>query len=272
VATLTPARSTATSSGLLTPGSFRNHLESPEAVALRARLRDHLAGSPKRGWPGQNHLTEEKEPNMNMHLRAPCLLAAVLAVSVLAACGTTPSTPVTSPTTFGPATLATAAPASASAPALPVAGQGQTVTFSWPGSGSGGASTAWKMTLLGVRALTSGPLSGQPAGYKDFCVELKLALTGTQAYTLFNGQLDPQWTWKGTDGQVIGGSDTGAPMFDSATCQTLFPASEDIASAVSAPAPGQYVTGSAGFYVPAPAGVLYLDNGDGPALLAGIRY
>jgi hypothetical protein len=202
-------------------------------------------------------------------------IAAALAVLALAACGTSASiaTPPAPRESASASPASAPAPASESAPALPVASQGQTVTFAWPGSGAGGASTTWKLTVLGVRPLTSGPLSGQPSGYKDFCVGLKLALSASSpAYTLFNGQLDPQWTWKGTDGQVIGGSDTGAPMFDSATCQTLFPASEDIAAAVSAPAPGQYVTGSAAFYVPASAGVLWLDNSDGPALLAGIRY
>jgi hypothetical protein len=204
-------------------------------------------------------------------LRPSLLIAAALGVLAITACSSTAST-ATSPPPQEPSSASRVPSPAASVPALPLASQGQTVTFTWPGSGAGGASTTWKMTLLGVHALTSGPLSGQPAGYKDFCAELKLALTGTVTYTLFNGQLDPQWTWKGSDGQVIGGSDTGAPMFDSATCQTLFPASQDIAAAVSAPAPGQYVIGSAAFYVPASAGVLWLDNGNGPALLAGIRY
>ena len=123
----------------------------------------------------------------------------------------------------------------------------------WPGTSADGSATEWKMTVLGVKPLTSGPLSGQPAGYKDFCVDFKFALTGPTAWALYGGQLNPQWTWKGADGQVIGGSNTGAPAFDSATCQDLFPGSEDIAAAVTAPEPGGYVTGSEAFSVPAVA-------------------
>lgn len=195
-------------------------------------------------------------------------LAAVFSALALAGC-TTASVTASPATATGFALPASVTPPS---PAAPVAGTGQTVTFSWPHSSADGHATTWKMTVLGVRSLASGPLSGQPAGYRDFCVDLKFALTGTLAYALYGGQLDPQWSWKGSNGQVIGESNTGAPAFDAAACQELFPGSEDIAAAVTAPAPGEYVTGSEAFSVPPGPGTLWLDAGRGPQVLAGIRY
>jgi hypothetical protein len=196
------------------------------------------------------------------------VLAAALSVLALAGCGTASSSsaPASSPRSSLPAII------TPPAPSAPVAASGQTVTFSWPDSSAGGHATTWKMTVLGVRALSDGPLSGQPSGYRDFCLDLKFALTGTRAYALLGGQLNPQWTWQGNDGQVIGESNTGAPAFDAAACQDLFPGSEDIAAAVTAPAPGEFVTGSEAFSVPPGVGILWLEAGNGRQALAGIRY
>jgi hypothetical protein len=178
---------------------------------------------------------------------------------------------VTATVTAPPASLTLApVPAPVPAPQLPVAGTGQTVTFAWPASAAGSKPTAWKMTVLGERALSSGPLSGQPSGYRDFCLGVKLFLAGP-AWVLYSGQLSTQWTWRGASGQVIGGSNTGAPAFETAACQSLFPGTQDLASAVSAPHPGQYVTGSEAFSVPPGPGELWLDDSNGQ-MLAGIRY
>lgn len=195
---------------------------------------------------------------------------AAVAVATLAGCST--AVPVVGTTVTAPPASFTLAPAPVSVPApqLPIAGTGQTVTFAWPASATGSKPTAWKMKVLGTRPLSSGPLSGQPTGYRDFCLDVKLTLTGP-AWVLYGGDLNPQWTWRGADGQVTGGSTTGAPAFDSATCQSLFPGTQDLAGAVAAPSPGRYVTGSEAFSVPPGAGVLWLDGQDGQ-LLAGVRY
>lgn len=197
--------------------------------------------------------------------------AAVLAAAVLAGCSTAPlgTHPVITTVTAPPASFTLApVPVSVPAPQLPVAGTGQTVTFAWPASAAGSRPTTWKMTVVGVRHLSSGPPSGQPSGHRDFCLALKLTLTGP-AWVLYGGQLSTLWTWRGADGQVTGGSNTGVPAFDSATCQSLFPGTEDLADTVNAPSPGRYVTGSEAFSVPPGAGVLWLDGQDGQ-LLAGI--
>lgn len=198
-------------------------------------------------------------------MRLPVL--AVLGVAALAGCST--AVPVVGTTVTAPPASFTLAPVSVPAPQLPIAGTGQTVTFEWPASAAGSRPTTWKMTVAGTRPLSSGPLAGQPAGYRDFCLDVKLTLTGP-AWVLYGGQLSTQWTWRGTDGQVTGGSNTGAPAFESAACQSLFPGTQDLAGTVTAPSPGRYVTGSEAFSVPPGAGVLWLDDGNGQ-LLAGIR-
>jgi hypothetical protein len=90
---------------------------------------------------------------------------------------------------------------------------------------------------------------------------------------LYGGQVAVEWTWMGAGagGQVIGGGNTGAPAFETAACQSLYPGTQDLAAAVTAPPPGGSITGSEAFAVPPGAGELWLDDPGSGQLLAGIK-